>query len=119
MLPYDRLDTVIAHINARPRPLALYWFGEDEAARDRVLAGTVSGGVTVNDTQMQIAPDGLPFGGVGASGLGAYHGETGFLRFTHEKAVFVQSRFGRGDLLYPPFGARFDRVMRLIRRLLR
>ncbi len=119
VLPYDRLDTVIAHINARPRPLALYWFGEDEAARDRVLAGTVSGGVTVNDTLMHIAHDGLPFGGVGESGLGAYHGETGFLRFTHEKAVFVQSRFGRGDLLYPPFGARFDRVMGLIRRLLR
>ncbi len=119
VLPYDELQTVIAYINARPRPLALYWFGQDEAARDRVLQGTVSGGVTVNDTLMHIAHDGLPFGGVGESGLGAYHGETGFLRFTHEKAVFVQSRFGRGDLLYPPFGARFDRVMGLIRRLLR
>ena len=119
VLPYDRLDTVIAHINAHPRPLALYWFGDDAAARDRVLAGTVSGGVTVNDTLMHIAHDGLPFGGVGESGLGAYHGETGFLRFTHEKAVFVQSRWARGQMLYPPYGPRFDRVIGLIRRLLR
>lgn len=119
VLPYDDLNAVMAYINARPRPLALYWFGQDEKARDRVLAGTVSGGVTVNDTLVHIAHDGLPFGGVGESGLGAYHGETGFLRFTHEKAVLVQSRWSGGALLYPPYGARFDRVMGLIRRLLR
>ena len=119
VLPYDDLNAVIAYINARPRPLALYWFGQDTAARDRVLAGTVSGGVTVNDTLMHIAHDGLPFGGVGESGLGAYHGETGFLRFTHEKAVFVQSRWACGQMLYPPYGPRFDRVMGLVRRLLR
>ena len=118
VLPYDDLATVIGYINARPRPLALYWFGQDTAARDRVLANTVSGGVTVNDTLMHIAHEGLPFGGVGDSGLGAYHGETGFLRFTHEKAVFVQSRWSLGHWLYPPYGARFDRVMGLIRRLL-
>ena len=118
VLAYDRLEDAIAHINARPRPLALYWFGDDAAARQRVLQGTVSGGVTVNDTLMHIAHDGLPFGGVGDSGLGAYHGETGFLRFTHQKSVFVQSRWGMGHLLYPPYGARFERVMGLIRRLL-
>ncbi len=119
VLPYDDLNAVMAYINARPRPLALYWFGQDTAARDRVLAGTVSGGVTVNDTLMHIAHDGLPFGGVGESGLGAYHGETGFARFSHDKAVFVQSRFSRGQMLYPPYGPRFDRVMGVIRRLLR
>ena len=119
VLAYDDLQTAIGYINARPRPLSLYWFGEDNEARDRVLAGTVSGGVTVNDTLMHIAHDGLPFGGVGESGLGAYHGETGFLRFTHERAVLVQSRWSGGALLYPPYGARFDRVMGLIRRLLR
>ncbi|HOB66771.1 coniferyl aldehyde dehydrogenase [Ottowia sp.] len=118
VLPCDGPDDAIAHINAGPRPLALYWFGDDRAARDRVLNGTVSGGVTVNDTLMHIAHDGLPFGGVGASGWGAYHGETGFLRFTHQKAVFVQSRWAAGSLLYPPYGPRFDRVMALIRRLL-
>ncbi len=118
VLAYDRLEDAIAHINARPRPLALYWFGDDADAQRRVLEGTVSGGVTVNDTLMHIAHDGLPFGGVGDSGLGAYHGETGFLRFTHQKSVFVQSRWGMGHLLYPPYGARFERVMGLIRRLL-
>ncbi len=118
VLPCDGPDDAIAHINAGPRPLALYWFGDDRAARDRVLNGTVSGGVTVNDTLMHIAHEGLPFGGVGDSGLGAYHGETGFLRFTHQKAVFVQSRWAAGSLLYPPYGPRFDRVMALIRRLL-
>jgi len=118
VLLYDRLEQAIDYINARPRPLALYWFGADTAARERVLACTVSGGVTVNDTLMHIAHDGLPFGGVGDSGQGAYHGEAGFLRFTHEKAVFVQSRWGMGHLLYPPYGARFERVMGLIRRML-
>ena len=118
VLPCDRPEDAIAHIHGAPRPLALYWFGTDTAARDRVLNGTVSGGVTVNDTLMHIAHDGLPFGGVGASGWGAYHGETGFLRFTHQKAVFVQSRWAAGSLLYPPYGQRFDRVMALIRRLL-
>ena len=118
VLPCDTPDQAVAHINAQPRPLALYWFGTDTAARDQVLRRTVSGGVTVNDTLMHITHDGLPFGGVGDSGLGAYHGETGFLRFTHQKAVFVQSRWAMGQLLYPPYGARFDRMMGWIRKLL-
>ena len=118
VLPYDSLDDAIAYINARPRPLALYWFGEDSAARDAVLARTVSGGVTVNDTLMHIAHPNLPFGGVGESGWGAYHGETGFLRLTQQKPVLVQSKWARGDLLYPPYGKRFDQVMALLKRLL-
>ena len=118
VLPCDDAPQAIAHINAAPRPLALYWFGTDSAARDAVLRGTVSGGVTVNDTLIHITHERLPFGGVGDSGLGAYHGETGFLRFTHQKAVFVQSRWAAGQLLYPPYGARFDRMMGWIRKLL-
>ncbi len=118
VLPYDRLDDAIAFINARPRPLALYWFGSDTAARDRLLSSTVSGGVTVNDTLMHIAHEGLPFGGVGESGWGSYHGEFGFLRFTQQKPVLVQSRWGMGHLFYPPYGARFDRVMGLLKRWL-
>ena len=81
-----------------------------------VLARTVSGGVTVNDTLLHIAHERLPFGGVGASGWGAYHGETGFLRFSHQKGVFVQSRWGLGGLLYPPYAARFDRMMAVLTR---
>ena len=118
VLPYDRLDDAIASINAGPRPLALYWFGSDTAARDRVLQHTVSGGVTVNDTLLHIAHENLPFGGVGESGWGAYHGETGFLRFTQQKPVLVQSRFAMGSLFYPPYGQRFDQVMGLLKRWL-
>jgi len=118
VLTYDALDQAIDHINARPRPLALYWFGADSAARDQVLARTVSGGVTVNDTLLHIAHENLPFGGVGDSGWGAYHGETGFLRLTQQKPVLVSSRWARGDLLYPPYGKRFDQVMGLLRRLM-
>lgn len=115
---YERLDDAIAHINAAPRPLALYWFGKSQAVQDDVLRRTVSGGVTVNDTLMHIAHDNLPFGGVGDSGWGAYHGEQGFLRFCHQKSVLVQSRWAMGSLFYPPYGARFDRIMGLLRRWL-
>ncbi|WP_028601279.1 coniferyl aldehyde dehydrogenase [Ottowia thiooxydans] len=115
---YDQLDEVLAKINTGPRPLALYWFGQDAERRDEVLQGTVSGGVTVNDTLLHVAHERLPFGGVGESGLGAYHGETGFLRFTHQKSVLLQSRWAQGRLLYPPYGARFARVMGWIRKLL-
>ena len=118
VLTYTQLDQAVATINAGPRPLALYWFGNDKGARDRVLRGTVSGGVTVNDTLLHIAHENLPFGGVGESGWGAYHGETGFLRFTQQKPVLVQSRWAASSLFYPPYGARFDRVMGLLKRWL-
>ncbi|MBE0587239.1 MAG: coniferyl aldehyde dehydrogenase [Hydrogenophaga sp.] len=118
VLTYRKLDDAINTINAGPRPLALYWFGSDTGARDHVLSNTVSGGVTVNDTLLHIAHDNLPFGGVGESGWGAYHGETGFLRFTQQKSVLVQSRFAMGSLFYPPYGKRFDQVMGLLKRWL-
>ncbi|MEO8022707.1 coniferyl aldehyde dehydrogenase [Polaromonas sp.] len=118
VLPYTTLDEAIRYINERPRPLALYWFGTDTAARDAVLAQTVSGGVTVNETLMHIAHENLPFGGVGDSGWGAYHGETGFLRFTQQKPVLLSSKWARGDLFYPPYGKRFDQVMGLLKRVI-
>ncbi|MBC7377164.1 MAG: coniferyl aldehyde dehydrogenase [Burkholderiaceae bacterium] len=118
VLPYTSMDEAIRYINARPRPLALYWFGTDTAARDKLLANTVSGGVTVNDTLMHIAHENLPFGGVGDSGWGSYHGEAGFLRLTQQKPVMVQSKWARGDLFYPPYGKRFDQVMGLLKRLM-
>jgi len=118
VLPYDSLDEAIVYVNARPRPLALYWFGSDKVALDKVLTRTVSGGVTVNDTLMHIAHPNLPFGGVGESGWGAYHGETGFLRLTQQKPVLIQSRWARGDLFYPPYGKRFDQMISLLKRWL-
>lgn len=117
VLPYDSLDEAISYINARPRPLALYWFGTDAVAQDRVLKNTVSGGVCINDTLMHVAHDHLPFGGVGESGWGAYHGDAGFDRMTQSKPVLVTSRWFRGDLFYPPYGPRFDRVLGLLKRL--
>ena len=118
VLAYESLDEAIAYINAQPRPLALYWFGTDTSARDQVLACTVSGGVTINDTLMHIAHKNLPFGGVGDSGWGAYHGEAGFLRLTQQKSVLVQSKWTKGDLFYPPYGRRFKQAMRLMKRCL-
>ncbi|WP_027016859.1 coniferyl aldehyde dehydrogenase [Comamonas composti] len=118
VISYERLDDVIHAINAGPRPLALYWFGRDEKVRDAVLSKTVSGGVSINDTLMHFAHDNLPFGGVGDSGWGAYHSEQGFVRFSHQKAVFVQSRWSAASLLYPPYGPKFDNVMALLKRWL-
>ena len=117
VISYESLEDVIDAINAGPRPLALYWFGSDDKLRDRVLRCTVSGGVTVNDTLMHVAHDNLPFGGVGPSGWGAYHGEHGFLRFSHQKSVFLQAKWSPASWLYPPYGAKFERVMALIKRL--
>jgi coniferyl-aldehyde dehydrogenase len=116
VLSYESVDDAISYINARPRPLALYWFGTDNAARDKVLGQTVSGGVTVNDTLMHIAHENLPFGGVGDSGWGSYHSEAGFLRLSMQKPVLVQSRWARGDVFYPPYGKRFGLVMGLLKR---
>ena len=117
VITYDRLDDVIHAINAGERPLALYWFGNDDKLRDSVLRRTVSGGVTVNDTLMHVAHDNLPFGGVGPSGWGAYHGKHGFLRFSHQKSVFLQAKWSPASWLYPPYGAKFQRIMTLIKRL--
>ena len=101
-------------MNGRPRPLALYFFGHDRGAVDRVLARTVSGGVTVNETIVHIAQEELPFGGVGPSGMGEYHGRAGFETFSKRKAVFFQPRLNALKLLRPPYGARFHAIMKLL-----
>jgi coniferyl-aldehyde dehydrogenase len=112
--PYDEIDEAIANISTRPRPLALYYFGRDRAEQARVLANTLSGGVTVNDVTMHYLAADLPFGGVGASGMGAYHGEHGFRRFSHARAVLRQSRFDFASFsgLRPPYGLRLASSLR-------
>ena len=117
VMAYGHIDEVIAHVNRHDRPLALYWFGNDTAERERVLRQTLAGGVTVNDTLWHIAQEDQPFGGVGASGMGAYHGEWGFRSFSKETGVFHQSALSGISLLYPPYGAVFDKLSALIRRL--
>jgi coniferyl-aldehyde dehydrogenase len=104
VVTYREFTEAIAFVNARPRPLALYYFGSDATNRTRVLTRTTSGGVTINGTLMHYVQDDLPFGGVGASGLGAYHGIEGFRTFSHRKALFGVGRWNGGALLRPPFG---------------
>ena len=117
IVTYERIDEVIAYVNARPRPLALYWFGRDAAERNRVLSRTVSGGVTVNDVITHVAIEDLPFGGVGPSGMGTYHGFDGFKAFSHSKSIFNQSRLSVASLMTPPYGARIEKILaQLIKR---
>jgi coniferyl-aldehyde dehydrogenase len=111
VIPYRTIEDAIAHVNARPRPLALYFFGSDGPAQQQVLARTTSGNVDINDTVMHYVQDDIPFGGVGASGMGAYHGHEGFKTMSHAKGVFVQSDLNITQAIHPPFGKLFDRVV--------
>jgi aldehyde dehydrogenase (NAD+) len=114
-IPVDDLDDAVAFVTARDKPLALYLFAEQEAARRKVLAETTSGGVCVNATLFHIAVPGLPFGGVGESGMGAYHGRSTFETFTHRKSVLDRPTSPDPGIAYPPYG----RIKaRLLRRLL-
>jgi coniferyl-aldehyde dehydrogenase len=112
IVAYDHLEDAIAFVNERPRPLALYYFDADKARVRQVLARTVSGGASINDTVFQFAQEGLPFGGIGPSGMGGYHGRDGFRTFSHGKGVFVQSRLALTDMLVPPYGGLFRRMIR-------
>ncbi|MCX7662186.1 MAG: aldehyde dehydrogenase family protein [Tepidimonas fonticaldi] len=104
IVPYDGgVESAMAVVHAGPRPLALYLFERDRRTIERVLHGTVSGGVTVNDCMLHQPQHGLPFGGIGPSGMGAYHGRHGFDRFSHLKGVYLQ---------HPLVGAVFDRWVR-------
>ena len=114
VVAYRDLDAAIAYVNARPRPLALYYFDSERAGIARVLDETVAGGVTINDTILHIAQDDLPFGGVGPSGMGCYHGFEGFQTFSARKSVFHQSRFGAIGLFKAPYGALFERLIRIL-----
>ena len=113
LLGYGDLDEAIKYVNQRPRPLALYVFESDRKKVERVLSSTVSGGATVNDVFFHVGPDTLPFGGVGASGMGAYHGEAGFITFSHVKPVFRQPAFSLLSWVYPPYGRRAERLLRM------
>ena len=111
---YADVDETIDYVNGKPRPLGLYYFGTDADEERRVLSHTTSGGVTVNDVIMHVAQEDLPFGGVGPSGMGAYHGIDGFRNFSHAKAVFTQSRVNVAELagLRPPYGEKMLKAVR-------
>ena len=103
---YEAVDDAIAYVNAHDRPLGLYYFGDDAAEQEKVLTRTTSGGVTVNDVVFHVAQEDLPFGGVGPSGMGSYHGLDGFKEFSHRKAVYSQLKKDIGPLVQmrPPYG---------------
>jgi coniferyl-aldehyde dehydrogenase len=108
---YDTMDEAIGYVNDHARPLGLYYFGNDAKEQDRVLTRTTSGGVTVNDVVMHVAMEDLPFGGVGPSGMGSYHGIDGFKTFSHAKAVFTQARSDITAMMRPPYGPKFQKMI--------
>lgn len=116
LIGVDSVDAAIDYVNARPRPLALYHFDHDKARTQRVLDRTVAGGVTVNDTVMHIAQSDLPFGGVGPSGMGQYHGREGFLTFSKQKPVLYQARWSSLKLMRPPYRGLADRLLKFLTR---
>jgi coniferyl-aldehyde dehydrogenase len=108
---YDKVEEAIDYVNDHPRPLGLYYFGQNKQEQERVLTRTTSGGVSVNDVVMHVAMEDLPFGGVGPSGMGAYHGVDGFKTFSHAKAVFQQAKPDLTAMLRPPYGAKIQKML--------
>ena len=110
---YRAIDEALAYVNAHDHPLGLYYFGEDRAEEERVLSRTISGGVTVNDVTFHVSMDDLPFGGIGPSGMGSYHGLEGFKTFSHARAVFRQPKLDVTRLagVRPPYGKAIRRTI--------
>jgi coniferyl-aldehyde dehydrogenase len=116
ILPYRSLEDAVASVNSRPRPLALYYFGPNGPGRRTVLERTTSGNVTLNDTILHYAQEDIPFGGVGQSGMGAYHAHEGFKTMSHAKGVFQQGRVNFANYFRPPFGKVFDLLLKIMLR---
>ncbi|WP_408888254.1 aldehyde dehydrogenase family protein [Myxococcus faecalis] len=117
VLRYESLDEVVAHVRAGGKPLALYVFSQDDAAVERLIQETSAGGTCVNTVVLHNVNPHLPFGGVGHSGLGAYHGEAGFKAFSHERAVLRQGRTSLAHLFFPPYTGKARKLARLASRL--
>lgn len=114
IITYETLDDAINYVNDHPRPLALYYFDNNQRRVDKVLRETVAGGVTINDVMLHVGQSDLPFGGSGPSGIGAYHGREGFETFTKKKPVFYQSRISATSILRAPFAERADWVLKTL-----
>ena len=106
ILPYDNLDSALDYIAERPRPLALYYFGYDKAEQQRLMDQTHAGGMCINDALLHVAQDDMPFGGIGASGMGHYHGHEGFLTMSKAKGVYIKQRYNGAKPIYPPYGGK-------------
>jgi acyl-CoA reductase-like NAD-dependent aldehyde dehydrogenase len=113
IVTYQTLEKAIAFVNDRPKPLALYFFSRDSQQQEQILAETSSGGVCLNDILLHLAVADLPFGGVGMSGMGCYHGKASFDTFSHHKSVLRRSFWGETNLRYPPYGDKLTWIKRL------
>ena len=113
LVSYQGMDEAINYVNARPRPLALYLFSYNKAEQEKVLRETHSGGVTINNTLVHIAQEDMPFGGIGPSGMGHYHGHEGFLTLSATKSVHRIGKLNSGKLAYPPYGSMHKLIYRL------
>lgn len=111
VIPYDMLKDAVAYVNAHPRPLALYYFDYNQEQTDYVISRTFSGGAVINDTLAHVAQDDMPFGGVGPSGMGQYHGHEGFLTFSKAKGVLFKGKINSTKLIYPPYGRLIHRLI--------
>ena len=111
LVPYDSIEEAIAYVAARPRPLALYLMSLDPALQHRLIRETHAGGMAINECLFQVAADDAPFGGIGPSGMGHYHGHEGFLTFSKAKTVLRRGRFSAGTLIHPPYRRWYQRLM--------
>ncbi|MCQ8897166.1 coniferyl aldehyde dehydrogenase [Limnobacter humi] len=116
IVTYKRLDDALAYVNARPRPLALYLFDDNSKTQELVMQQTIAGGVCINETLFHIAQENLPFGGVGDSGMGHYHGKYGFDTMTKLKPIFKQARFNSAEMLAPPYGKTIKMLLDILTR---
>ncbi|OBP14921.1 coniferyl-aldehyde dehydrogenase [Rheinheimera sp. SA_1] len=117
ILPYDNFNEALEFVRQRPRPLALYLFSHDSKLQQQVLQQTHAGGVCVNETLLHVGQEDLPFGGIGPSGMGHYHGREGFLTFSHAKAVHQKGRINSTQLAYPQHRAKLlNKVMKFLLR---
>lgn len=111
IIAYGTLDGAIGIVRKLPPPLVLYWFGQDNSRLETVVQATRSGAVSINETLVHAGINALPFGGIGASGMGRYHGRAGFDTFTHERPVYRQARYNLIKLMRPPYGAIAERIL--------
>lgn len=119
VIPAASTDEMVARVTAGPRPLAAYYFSRDTAEIEALSSRIVSGGACYNETILHVAQGNLPFGGVGASGMGNYHGQSGFDTFSHHRGTFIQARLNGAGLLSPPYGRRFSRLIATLNRMVR
>ena len=105
---------MIAYINNNERPLALYLFSDDKAAQDRIINNTMSGGMCLNDSMLHVGQHDMPFGGIGNSGMGHYHGEEGFIEFSKLRPIFKQAKKSGILAMAPPYGEGFEKMANTI-----